>query len=74
MSDVYSFGVLLAFLFTGRHSPDVPVDMQVCKHVSNARAHPLTHIRIDASPYPAMQFAHMLLKLLATFSSFTVVA
>ncbi len=29
MSDVYSFGVLLAFLFTGKHSPTVPPDVQV---------------------------------------------
>jgi hypothetical protein len=29
MCDVYSFGVLLAFLFTGQHSPVVPPDMQV---------------------------------------------
>lgn len=29
MVDLYSFGVLLAFLFTGRHSPVVPADMQV---------------------------------------------
>lgn len=28
MCDVYSFGVLLAFLFTGRHSPVVPPDVQ----------------------------------------------
>ena len=29
MCDVYSFGVLLAFLFTGQHSPVVPPDLQV---------------------------------------------
>ena len=29
MCDVYSFGVLLAFLFTGKHIPVVPADMQV---------------------------------------------
>jgi serine/threonine protein kinase len=29
MCDVYSFGVLLAFLFTGQHSPVVPPDLKV---------------------------------------------
>ncbi len=35
MVDVYSFGILLAFLFTGRHSKDLPSTLQVrgCNYV-----------------------------------------
>jgi hypothetical protein len=41
MVDVYSFGVLLAFLFTGKHSPVVPPDVQVRTRRLNTRLSPI---------------------------------
>jgi hypothetical protein len=41
MVDVYSFGVLLAFIFTGKHSPVVPPDVEVRTRRLNARVSPI---------------------------------